>query len=434
MASSERWAAFHHRDFRLVWGGNLISILGTQMQLTAINWQIYELLAGVDRSIRVFGRTIPLNVEALGLGGVGLARVIPIMIFAVIGGNLADVMNRRRLLLWTNGAAALFAAVLAFLSLTGRITVPVVYLLTSATAAAAAFSSPAFQSLIPNLVPESDLTNAISLNTLVRQIAAITGPALGGLLLGFAGAGAVYAVNALSFAAIIVALAQLQYRGGRAERSAGLGVQAILEGWRFVRGNRIIWSTMLLDFMATFFSSARTMLPLIAGQILQVGPQGYGLLSTAEAVGSLITGFVLSLRRDIYKQGAVLLISVAFYGLFSALFGLSTLFVLSYLCYMGIGASDTVSMVIRQTIRQVITPDRLRGRMTGINQIFFMGGPQLGEIEAGLVASALGAPFAIVSGGLATLLFTGIIAWRYPRLRNYTHDTMLADQAKQNGA
>ena len=433
MTKTGRWLALQHRDFRLVWGGNFISILGTQMQMIAINWQIYELLAGTDASINFFGRTIPLNVEALGLGGVGLARVIPIMIFAVIGGNLADVMNRRQLLLWTNAAAAFFSLVLAVLSLTGHITVAAIYLLTAAVAATAAFSAPAFQSLIPNLVPEEHLTNAISLNTLIRQVAAITGPAIGGLLIGFAGAGVVYGINAISFVAIIGALAVLRHRGGRAERNAGLGWKAIVEGWRYVRGTRIIWSTMMLDFMATFFSSARTMLPLVAGQILQVGPQGYGFLSTAEAVGSLVAGFVLSLRRDIYRQGAVLLAAVAFYGLASMFFGLSTSFFLSYALYMVIGASDTVSMVIRQTIRQVTTPDRLRGRMTGINQIFFMGGPQLGELEAGLVAAAFGVPFAIVSGGLATVFFTGVIAWRYPRLRNYTRDSMVADQARMGG-
>ena len=433
MTKTGRWLALQHRDFRLVWGGNFISILGTQMQMIAINWQIYELLAGTDASINFFGRTIPLNVEALGLGGVGLARVIPIMIFAVIGGNLADVMNRRQLLLWTNAAAAFFSLVLAVLSLTGHITVAAIYLLTAAVAATAAFSAPAFQSLIPNLVPEEHLTNAISLNTLIRQVAAITGPAIGGLLIGFAGAGVVYGINAISFVAIIGALAVLRHRGGRAERNAGLGWKAIVEGWRYVRGTRIIWSTMMLDFMATFFSSARTMLPLVAGQILQLGPQGYGFLSTAEAVGSLVAGFVLSLRRDIYRQGAVLLAAVAFYGLASMFFGLSTSFFLSYALYMVIGASDTVSMVIRQTIRQVTTPDRLRGRMTGINQIFFMGGPQLGELEAGLVAAAFGVPFAIVSGGLATVFFTGVIAWRYPRLPNYTRDSMVADQARMGG-
>ena len=134
----------------------------------------------------------------------------------------------------------------------------------------------------------------------------------------------------------------------------------------------------------------------------------------------VLAGTVLSLRRDIYKQGLALLGGVAVYGLATALFGLSTNFALSYLLFGLTGAGDTVSTVIRATIRQVITPDRLRGRMTSVNMIFFMGGPQLGEVEAGLVAAAFGAPFAIVTGGLATVLLTGWVAWKYPRLRNYT--------------
>ena len=151
-------------------------------------------------------------------------------------------------------------------------------------------------------------------------------------------------------------------------------------------------------------------------------------LSTADAVGSLAAGSIISLRKDIYRQGLVLLASVAAYGLATALFGLSTSFALSYLLFMFVGASDTVSTVIRQTIRQIMTPDRLRGRMTGINQIFFMGGPQLGELEAGIVAALFGAPVAIVSGGLATVAMAGWIAWRYPRLRRYTSDTLAEDQ------
>jgi MFS family permease len=429
-SSSPRFVALQHHDYRLVWAGQTISILGTQMQIVAINWHVYQLLGGASWSVTLFGQTIPLNPEALGLGGVGLARIIPILLFALVGGTLADVTNRRKLLLWTNGLAALVALALAALSFAGRASVPAVYLLTAATAATTAFSGPAFQALIPNLVPPAHLTNAISLNSLARQTATIVGPALAGILMGVADIGWVYAVNAVSFLFIIAALARIHYRGGVAARDTGLNWAAIVEGWRFVRHTRIIWGTMLLDFFATFFSSARTMLPLVAGQILNVGAQGYGLLTTADAVGSVVAGLVLSLRRDIYRQGAVLLISVALYGLATALFGLSTAFGISYLLFAFTGATDTVSTVIRQTIRQTMTPDRLRGRMTGINQIFFMGGPQLGEVEAGVVAALFGVPFAIVSGGVATIVLTGVIAWRYPRLRDYTRDHLAADQAQ----
>lgn len=428
--SAGRFNALRHRDYRLIWAGNFVSIVGSQMQFVAINWHVYKLLEGTQLSFDLFGREIALNSEALGLGGVGLARIVPIMIFALVGGTLADVVNRRKLLLLTNTASAGFAALLAALSFAQRDTVWTVYLLTAAGAATTAFSGPAFQSIVPNLVPKEDLTNAISLNSLVRQIATIVGPAAAGLILAASNVGWVYALNAASFLVIVVALALIRYRSGPAAKDTGLGWAAIVEGWRFVRGTRIIWGTMLLDFFATLFSSARTLLPLIADQILGMGAQGYGLLATADAIGSLAAGMAISLRKDIYRQGAVLLGSVAIYGLATALFGFSTSFAASYLLFAVVGASDTISTIIRQTIRQMMTPDRLRGRMTGINQIFFMGGPQLGEMEAGAVAAAFGVPFAIVSGGLATVALTAAIAWRYPRLRRYTSATMAEDQAR----
>lgn len=428
-ASPARFAALHHRDFRLVWGGNFISVVGTQMQFVAINWHVYQLLDGTTFSFDLLGRTITLNAEALGLGGVGVARIVPIVFFALVGGTLADVVNRRKLLILTNCASALFAAVLAAVSFAQRDTIAVIYLLTAAGAAMSAFSSPAFQSIVPNLVPARDLTNAISLNSIVRQVATIAGPVIAGAILAASNAGWVYAINALSFVVIVAALLLIHYRAGPAARDTGLGFAAILEGWRFVRGARIIWGSMLLDFFATLFSSARNILPLVAGEMLGMGAGGYGLLATADAVGSLIAGLLVSLRKDIYRQGAVLLTSVAFYGVTTVLFGLSSNFALSYLFFALIGASDTVSTIIRQTLRQTLTPDRLRGRMTGINQIFFMGGPQLGELEAGLVAAAFGVPFAIISGGLATVALAGYIAWRYPRLRRYTSATMDEESA-----
>ena len=189
----------------------------------------------------------------------------------------------------------------------------------------------------------------------------------------------------------------------------------------------------MVDFFATFFSSARTMLPIVADKVLGMGVQGYGLLATAQPVGAVIAGVVLSLRREIYRQGAMLLVSVAVYGLATALFGFSTVFVLSYVLFALTGAGDTVSTVIRGTIRQVVTPDRLRGRMVSVNIIFFLGGPQLGELEAGLVAAAWGAPLAIFTGGLITVLLTGWVAWHYPKLRRYTSDTETGLLAAQTG-
>ena len=235
MRSPNRLVALQHHDYRLVWAGNFTSVIGTQMQWVAINWHVYQLLQGTTLTVTLFGQTFALNVEALGLGGIGLARIIPIMLFALVGGTLADTRNRRTLLLWTNSAAALFALILAVLTFTGRATVGTLYLLTAATAATAAFSGPAFQSLVPNLVPTEHLTNAISLNSLAFQTASILGPALAGVVMGSTGVGWVYAINAASFVAIIVALLLLHHRGTAAARDTGLNWAAILEGWRFVR-------------------------------------------------------------------------------------------------------------------------------------------------------------------------------------------------------
>lgn len=415
----QRFAALQFRDFRLIWLGSLISVIGSQMAIIAVNWHIFQLLRGQTYAFSILGLEFELSAEALGLGTLGLVRVIPILAFALLGGMLADITDRRRMMIWTQAAAALFAAILAIITLTGHATVLWIYLLTAATAAVNAFGNPARQSIVPNLVPAEHLTNAVSLNTLNWQLGTIIGPAIAGVLVGYFDIGLVYALNSLSFFTVIGALLLMSYRGRPAASGTGLGWQPLLEGVRFVFHKKIIWSTMLLDFFATLFSSARTMLPIVASDLLGLGVQGYGLLATAQPVGALIAGLVLSIRGDIRRQGAVLLISVAVYGLATALFGIAEMFVFSYFLFALTGAGDTVSTVIRNTIRQLNTPDRLRGRMTGVNMIFFMGGPELGELEAGLVASAFGVSFAIFTGGLATVAMVAWVAWRYPQLRNY---------------
>jgi MFS family permease len=414
-----RFVALQHRDFRLLWSGSFVSTFGSQMQIIAVNWHIFELLRGETFSLSIFGLELELGAEALALGALGLVRVLPIIIFGLLGGMMADTYDRRKLIIWTQVASAVFAAILAIITLTGNVTVGAIYLLTAAGAAATAFDNPARQSLLPNLVPAEHLTNAVSINTLSWQIATIAGPAAAGLLVGYFDIGLVYAINAFSFLIFVIALLFMRYRGKSRGERAGLGWAALVEGVRFTYQKKIIWSTMLLDFFATLFASARMMLPIVAGDMLGLGVQGYGLLATAQPVGALLAGLIMSLRREIYQQGVALLASVAIYGLATALFGLSTTFIVSYLLFALTGAGDTVSMVIRNTIRQLNTPDRLRGRMTGVNMIFFMGGPQLGELEAGLVASLFGVSFAIFSGGMATVLLTMWVAWKFPQLRSY---------------
>jgi MFS family permease len=414
-----RLPALHFRDYRLMWFGLFVSTVGSQMQFTAVNWHVYELLRGQSYTIHLFGRTVDLGAEALGLGTLGLVRVIPIILFALAGGLLADTRNRRTLLIYTQIASILFSGVLAVLTMTGRVTVPIIYILTAALAGVNAFEQPSRQSLIPHLVSAEAFANAVSLNTLMFTGAGVIGPALGGILLAYAGVASVYLVNTVSFLAVVVSLLLMTYRGQAAVSAAGLGLSALLEGLRFTFRTPMIWSTMMLDFLATFFSSARTMLPIVAGDILGLGPVGYGWLSAAQPVGSIVAGSVTALNSDMKRQGMVLLVSVLIYGAATALFGLTTSFILAFFFLALTGASDTVSTVIRGTLRQLMTPDELRGRMTSVNMVFFMGGPQLGELEAGLAAAAFGVPFAIVSGGIATVALTLLIAWKYPMLRHF---------------
>lgn len=412
--------ALRYRDFRLFWSGLFVSVVGSQMQLIAINWHIFNLLRGQTYTAEILGRSIELSAQALGLGTLGLVRVIPIILFALFGGMLADTRNRRTLLLFTEGFDVVIAAILAYLTLTGQATVLHIYIITAMLAAMNALEGPSRQSLVPHLVPAEHFANAISVQTLMMTVAAVIGPALAGLVVGYFNVGYVYAINAVSFLGVVVSLLLMSYRGHVAAKSTGLGFAALAEGLRFVFRTPIISSTMLLDFIATFFSSARTMLPIIASDILGVGAVGYGWLAAADSVGAALAGGRLSVRAEqLRRQGPLLLGCVIIYGAATALLGVSTSFALSFVALMIVGASDAVSMVIRGTVRQLMTPDELRGRMTSVNMMFFMGGPQLGELEAGLVAAAFGVPFAVVTGGVATVALTILIAWKYPMLRRF---------------
>jgi MFS family permease len=211
----------------------------------------------------------------------------------------------------------------------------------------------------------------------------------------------------------------------RAEGTASdVSLRSAREGLRFVFHTPLIRSTMLLDFFATFFASATALLPIFAQDILHVGAHGYGMLSAAPSVGAMVMSVAMIPWLDrIQRRGRVMLWAVAGFGLATVAFGLSRSFALTFVCLALTGATDTVSMVIRNVIRQLRTPDTMRGRMTSVNMIFFMGGPQLGEFEAGLVAGAWGAPFSVISGGIGCLIATAWVAARTPELRRYRRET-----------
>jgi MFS family permease len=201
-----------------------------------------------------------------------------------------------------------------------------------------------------------------------------------------------------------------------------VSLSSISEGVKFILEQPIILSSMILDFFATFFSSANTLMPIVARDVLHVGAVEYGWLSAAQSVGAVVAALAISQMSSIRRQGPVFLISVVVFGAATIAFGAATHFIAAMLALMMVGAADSVSTIIRNTIRQLQTPDYIRGRMTSVNQIFFMGGPQLGEVEAGGVAQLFGAPFAIISGGVGCILAVIWIARKWPQLRTYNGD------------
>lgn len=412
--------ALQHRNFRLIWIGLLLSFSGSMMQNAALLWHV-SLLVSPER-------------KAIALGLVGLVRIAPIVVFSMVSGVVADAMDRRKVLFVTQSLAGLVALSLALYTYSGGTAVWPIYALSAIGAAVSSFDLPARAALVPTLVPREHLSNAITLNTIMFQTASVVGPAAAGFAIAEAGVASAYFFNALSFGFVILALAMMRDLPVAAAPVAGetneVSWAAAKEGLQFVFRAPLIRSTMLLDFFATFFASATALLPIFAQDILFVGARGYGWLFAAPAVGSFLTSIVMvPATEKIRKRGSVIIWAVVGHGLATIVFGFSRSFWLTFACLAFVGATDTVSTVLRNVIRQLETPDRLRGRMTGINMVFFTGGPQLGELEAGAVANSFGAPFSVITGGIGCLLATGWVALTTPGLRGYTHATKPAPPA-----
>jgi MFS family permease len=375
------------------------------MQSVAINWHVYL-----------------LTKSAFALGLVGLFRGAPIIICSLIGGVVADAINRKRLMMVTQSVMLTTAGLLAIATKLGLKSVWPIYILSAFAAAATAFDLPARQALMPSLVPAADFPNAISLWLVVFNIATIGGPALAGILLAESGPAVVYGFNAASFLAVIVALILIRASGSpelQGARREALSFTALKEGLQFVWRTPIIVQTMTLDFAATFFASATLLLPIFAKERLHVDARGYGILAAAPAIGSVITALIMARIGSFRREGRLVVISVGIFGLATAGFGMSTAFWVSLLMLAITGAADTVSTVLRQTIRQLVTPNHIRGRMTAINMMFFMGGPQLGELEAGTLASLVGAPISVVIGGVGSLVCACLAAVKSKSLMRY---------------
>ncbi|MFN7966383.1 MAG: MFS transporter [Acidobacteriota bacterium] len=418
MSEDAPYRALRHRDYRHLALSQGVSLIGTQMQVAAINWHVY-LLSG----------------SPWALGMIGLTRVAPLILFSLWGGIVADRHDRKRVIFAAQSVLALLACGLAWATWKSHDTLWLVYAVNAVAAAASAFDNPARQALVPRLVPAKQLAGALSLNLSAFNFATIAGPALSGLLLAgtsrehFAGRDSlaiIYALNALSFLGVLIAVATIRTAGTVEPRDGEHPAffASLREGLQFVFSTPIMIATMALDFFATFWAGSLLLLPIVADQILGVGARGYGFLAAAPAVGALLGSLYTSVRILPKRQGPILLGAVAFYGCATIVVGLSRSFWLTLLALALSGLADVISTVIRQTLRQLLTPDALRGRMTSINMIFFQGGPQLGELEAGLLAglfasAAVGTTVSIVSGGAMTLVTVLVIDRLAPYVRRY---------------
>jgi MFS family permease len=361
------------------------------------------------------------------LGLLGLVRAIALMSASFAGGAVADRRNRRTVMLVTQLTLLLLSLSLALATILDSVNVFVLYVVAAAMAATQAFDGPARQALIPALVPRSQLAPAMSLNMLAMSTARMAGPAVGGVSVAVLGVGGTYILDSTSFLATIFALLVMR-TSMAAPEAKGSGLAAVLEGLSFIKTNPIIWGIMGLDFLATLLGSTVGLAPVFAEDVLDVGPQGLGLLLSAPAAGSVIGALLISFMPNPNRPGYTLVLSVVAYGVFLALFGASTGLVMALLMLLGAGAADSVSVAMRHTVRNLATPDELRGRVAAAHSALAMGGPRLGEFQSGITASFIGPRWAMVAGGLAVIGVAALVGWRVPAVTTYRYDDAFDDE------
>ncbi len=398
-ATSDRaFTVLRYPDFRWFWIAEFISVLGTRIQAVAIIWQVYR-----------------LTESPLQLGLLGLFRFLPLLLFGIMGGVIADGRDRRRTLLITQVVLLLTSCALAAMTISGGISLPAIYAITFVSAAVGAVAQPTRQALIPSLVPRAALANAMTMNIFAFNVANVTGPAAGGLLIAAAGVSAAYMVDVVSFFAVIAAVLVIRPNATQVPMRLS-GIAAAVEGLRFLRQSPVLLGVMSVDFVATFFGASTVLMPVFAEDALGEGAGATGLLLAAPAAGAVAGSLVMGLVRSPDRPGRGILVSVVLYGACITAFGLSTSLPMAMLFLAGSGAADAVSMALRHTVRNLMTPDALRGRIAAAHSTFAMGGPQIGEVEAGAVAAFAGVRASIGAGGVLTIIATLFIARRFPAI------------------
>ncbi|GIW45908.1 MAG: MFS transporter [Candidatus Binatia bacterium] len=352
------------------------------------------------------------------LGLIGLVQFVPAFSLLLVGGVVADRYERRRIVMLAQCVPTAGALLLAWLTAREGVTLILLYSVVFAMAAAAAFDNPARASILPNLVPPADFPRAVTLASTVQALAFATGPALSGMVIASAGISAAYGAVAAFLVVAIVSLTRVRPSWPQGAGRA-VGWREMVQGVQFVSSRPVVWGCMLLDMLAVIFGGAAALLPVYANEILKVGARGYGILSASLEAGALTTSLVLMLLPPIRRAGMTLLGAVVVFGVATIVFGLSRWFPLSVAAYMLAGMADQISVIMRSTIIQLNTPDRLRGRVSAINFMFINASNQLGAVESGFVAALTSPTFSVVSGGVGCLVVVAIIAARVPALRHY---------------
>jgi MFS family permease len=391
--------------FRMLWLGEVVSHIGRHITLVALPFQVYELTR-----------------SPLAVGLIGLAQFIPLLVLSPVGGALADSMDRRKLMLLTQSGLVATSLLFVAGALVERPPLWFLYAVAAVSAALTALDSPARIAAIPNLVGKDRLSSALALNQVLFQVSDIAGPVIGGVLIARVGLVWAYAADSLSFLVAIAAILALPklhpQREEHEQEERGLG--AIRRGFAYLRGKHILQSTFLIDLNAMIFGMPRALFPVLALDVFKVGPQGLGLLYAAPAVGALVGALFTGWVRHIRHQGRAVLLAVAVWGMAIVGFGLSAEAFWLALGFLAIaGAADVISAIFRGTILQETVPDSLRGRLSSIHFMVVVGGPRLGDLEAGAVAQLTSPVFSVVSGGLACVAGVGLLMLLMPRFVRY---------------
>jgi len=405
LSSSSRthdaYAAWRLPAFRRYFTGNAILFLGWQMQKVAVGWEIYERTG-----------------SALNLGYAGLAQFFPQVLWVLVAGHVTDTFNRKRVLMAALAFNALASVGLALNSVRGG-SVYLIYACLFATGTARAFFMPARSAFLPRIIPLPIFSNAVSWNSTGFELASMTGPAVGGLLIGFfRSATLVYVITALGAITFVIMLANIPYKHAAQERLP-ITLHALSMGFRFIWKSKVVLASVMLDMFGVLLGGATAMMPIYAKDILQVGPRGLGWLMAAPSIGACTMALLQAHRGPLRKAGKTLLFAVAVFGTVTTVFGLSRNFWLSMAMLYVLGSCDNISVVVRSTLIQILTPDDMRGRVSALNGLFIGTSNELGAFESGLVAGLLGPVFSVVSGGIGTLIVVAAIAWLFPQLRSY---------------